>query len=343
MINKSTKSDLEPYVAKITSMTFVNEWAQETAADVAIALVLHALWTPPRRPCSRPPSVSPSSSSLDAGNGGGASSSATVEARSEDERHKWSACALQVAESLHSISASPAALSDEDEVLAVPARVMSICQAADRCVRLNFNVGAGVGAGIVPAPSSSSSSAAAAALQGVAEKALELDWDCEVYEPASPTATEHSISSVATAFQHPFLGLPTTVPLDLKSEEDVEDQAARIMGAILRLTPPSSMSSSTSTSASASPIEGHGSLVRPSARSQTLQACVDDLDACASRALAMDSTNSSLSINLGLYRLVGRAFQLADSSASCFLGETDEAHLAKVRTSPLCPSRGTCD
>lgn len=316
---------------------------RETATDLAIALIVHALWTSPAR-LSRSQSRSRSSS-----NASSSSSSEAVELeieadssssnstpsnshsklgdshpkeaplRTSDKRHRWSALALRIAESIQLYPpSSPAENKKEQnsgESLGSAAHLLRLCRAADRCIRLNFNL---------------DTAASVSAKVGYVD--LELNADEAQITPASPTVTEHSITSTGTASAVAPLGVPASMlssdvwngfPSPLEAM-DVQERAAKVMGIILGLTPPSSGGGVQCTQ---SPADD--------ARTAILQACVDELEDCTislEGAGISDGVGemSSVSVQLKFYRLIGEVFQMADSAVASQIIPMDEFYFAKV-------------
>jgi hypothetical protein len=184
------------------------------SADASIALAILALWTSPRRTIPLPsrtdsegdvemadkedgPSQSPSTTNT---------TTVTKDSSSTgplgDDRHAWSACALRMAEAVHAVKVSTTAESSmvqqtslptqkssgdvesaveeekEGDPLASPVRVLAICHAVDRSVRLNFSFPPSVissSSSLVPTLSSSETTA-----KETANDAQQRDQDEEI-------------------------------------------------------------------------------------------------------------------------------------------------------------------
>lgn len=150
---------LAPHIAapNTTATTTVATNIPTASADASIALAILALWTGPRSIPSTSSAASHTSSEVDETGGLSQSSPSSTTTKGPpaagllgDDRHSWSACALRMAEAMHAAmtvksSAQQAKSGDEsktlppDDPLASPVRVLGICQAVDRRVRLNFS------------------------------------------------------------------------------------------------------------------------------------------------------------------------------------------------------------
>ena len=122
------------------------------SADASIALAILALWTAPRRTVPPPSRTGPEDdvemAEKEDEPSQPSATTATIEEPSSgpvgDDRHAWSACALRMAEAMHAAAIgttakSSAAEEQEGDLLASPIRVLAICHAVDRGVRLNFS------------------------------------------------------------------------------------------------------------------------------------------------------------------------------------------------------------
>lgn len=310
---------------------------RESVTDLALALVLHALWTPPEqtrpRSCSMVSTASRTSSAgsevhfshvgLSRPSAHVLQPATPVRKTKLDKRLRWSLAALRLAESLESIQPFYPSQNDcgaaAQNPLESPAHVATICRRADRSIRLNF------GAAIDTK-----------AYFGLTNKDIIGGSFEDDQAPPSPTATEHSIVSTDTllnTFSSETWNMVSPRGLTSSIEADSDDpgeRAANLMSTIVGLA--YSMNRANSTEAQ--------SLASIESQTAMLRACVRKLRECYEQV--EEASPSSSSIQLGFYRLIGEVFEAADAATTATeVSQVAELSQVSIRLTIMCMLGGT--